>query len=372
MNLIVSTCGTSILTNPLAGEQPPSIIREYANVADEAQIPRQDREILAAHVSQRRSLLVTASVDQARRLSAELNGLLALHQYRPDFPKADQHVLIHTDTWLGRLAAELVAEKIQTFGPEPQLQPIKNLSTASRESFDDGLRNLVDWAAAALPGFRQARYRITFNLVGGFKAVQGFMQTLGMFYADEITYIFETGSELLRIPRLPVDLNAAARDLMTRHATLFRRLDTLGPQPTPTIAPAGIPESMLYVIDDETELSPWGKLLWSTIKDELYAQKLHDPPSEKIRFTDAFRSDARDLRGDRRRILNNRIDDLTRYLEAPDHPNPKRLDLKKLARNPMPPSTHEADAWADADCRRIFLHYESGDAILDRLTGPLH
>ena len=51
-----------------------------------------------------------------------------------------------------------------------------------------------------MPGYRQSHYRVVFNLVGGFKSLQGYMNTLGMFYADEIIYIFEAPTaDLIRI-----------------------------------------------------------------------------------------------------------------------------------------------------------------------------
>jgi hypothetical protein len=59
---------------------------------------------------------------------------------------------------------------------------------------------VIRWCQDTLPGYRESGYHIVFNLTGGFKSIQGWMQTLGMFYADEIVYIFETGKELLPGP----------------------------------------------------------------------------------------------------------------------------------------------------------------------------
>jgi hypothetical protein len=36
----------------------------------------------------------------------------------------------------------------------------------------------------------------------------------------------------------------------------------------------GIPEALVYVIDDEMTLSTWGKLVWGECKDEILAQEL--------------------------------------------------------------------------------------------------
>jgi putative CRISPR-associated protein (TIGR02619 family) len=370
MKLIISTCGTSVLTN-LTDPAARSLVSLYANHKTQDDISVDDRKKLVDLIDSARTKLSAADVIATKRASAELNGILSLAGGRTPLDSRDVHVLIHTDTWLGNAAAELIESKLKSYGVTPQLERVASLNTGSRADFDDGLRNLVAWAHEAIPGYRASQYRVLFNLVGGFKSVQGFMQTLGMFYADEIVYIFETGGELLRIPRLPVDLDASARDVMTRHAATYRRLDTLGTQPTTSI-PKDIPESLLYSLESETELSPWGKLLWTAFKDSLYKGNLLDSPSDRIRFTDAFRTDTKSLQPGRLLILNQRIDDLTRYIELPDQPHLKRLDVKQLRRNPNPPSTHEADAWADADCRRIFFHYDNNTAVLDRLTQALH
>jgi hypothetical protein len=68
------------------------------------------------------------------------------------------------------------------------------------------------------------RIRVTFNLVGGFKSLQGYMQTLGMLFADESVYVFEGERELLRIPRLPLDIDSSCRKTMEENLLLFRRL----------------------------------------------------------------------------------------------------------------------------------------------------
>jgi hypothetical protein len=129
---------------------------------------------------------------------------------------------------------------------------------------------------------------------------------------------------------------------------------------------------MLERAGDLADLSPWASLLWNAFKASLYADGLLDSPSSFVRFTDAFGRDAGSLERDRYPILNERIDDLMRHLEQSDQPNPRRLDVKKLIGNPQPPSTHEADAWPDADCRRIFFHFNASSAVLDRLLPALH
>lgn len=68
--------------------------------------------------------------------------------------------------------------------------------------------------------------------------------------------------------------------------------------------------------------------------------------------------------------MNEKIDDLVRYLTTKQHL--KGLDVKQLRGNPLPPSTHECDAWSDQDARRIFMHYEGDTLVLDQLGKGLH
>ena len=61
-----------------------------------------------------------------------------------------------------------------------------------------------------MPWRRDSGYRVIFNLVGGFKSLQGYMNTFGAFYADEVIYIFEAETaDLITIPRLPIQIDTA-------------------------------------------------------------------------------------------------------------------------------------------------------------------
>lgn len=371
MKLVVSTCGTSTLTN-LATDSERKLVTQYANASSPDDVPLDDRRLLIDLIASASDILARANLIDTKRASAELNGILSYANDRVPLDTANVCILLHTDTWLGEKAASIISDKLQSFGVTPQIERVKDLNTRSRQTFDDGLRNLIDWASITLPGYRDAKYHIAFNLVGGFKSVQGFMQSLGMFYADEIVYIFESGSELLRIPRLPVNLDAAARTLFETHHAIFRLFSMNQPISSTDVRLKPLPETFLYHDNGECDWSPWGKLLWEQFKIEFYKQGLLPSPTDSIRLTDTFKKDAGNLQPDRSSILNQRIDDLARYLLDESNPNPKRLDVKPLKRDPKPPSTHEADAWADADCLRIFFHYERGVAVLNRLDKPLH
>jgi hypothetical protein len=77
-----------------------------------------------------------------------------------------------------------------------------------------------------------------------------------------------------------------------------------------------IEEVFFYRLEDQAELSPWGRLVWERCRKELYTNKLYDPPWNNIRYTDNFRRKASGLAGNRLVHVNERLDDLCGYLRA--------------------------------------------------------
>jgi len=191
-------------------------------------------------------------------------------------------------------------------------------------------------------------------------------RVLATFYANEAVYIFETAKELLRIPRLPVEM--AAEDTVCQDLTIFRRLST-----NLSVSDASnIPETLLLKMNEGITLSPWGDLVWQQTKRKIYRQELHPSPSEKLRFSEGFERSVKGISRDRLILVNERIDQMARYLETNKQYNPRSLDFKQLKGNPRPPFTHEADAWADQDAKRIYGHYEEGVFVIDSLDRALH
>ena len=203
---IVSTCGTSILTNQ--GHEIRKLIIDYAHVKDKTDIGENDRKELENLIKTiKNSLQEEGSIENLKKMSAEINGITLL--YDNHFPNSgDTHYLIATDTWLGTEAASLLKDWLR--GREVndvQLVAIDDLGASSLAEFQLGIAGLIGWCSQTLPGWRENQYTITFQLNGGFKSIQGLMQTLAQFYSDETVYIFESGNELLHIPRLPVKLD---------------------------------------------------------------------------------------------------------------------------------------------------------------------
>ncbi len=356
---ILSTCGTSLLTNGRSDEER-KLVTKYSNEKERQTIPALDAAKLDTIITEVETRLVAADQPTVAKLSAELNALVRFYEGQSFAPR-DEHSLLCTDTWLGEAAARLVETWLRQQGCTVTVLRQRDLQTAHLNAFQLALSDLVRWIEQTIPGYRQAGYRVIFNLTGGFKSVQGFLQSLAPFYADEVVYIFESQKGLLRIPRLPVRM--AATETVRATLTTFRRLS----KNLSVVEVGGIPETLLLHDEGKVTLSPWGELIWSQVKGGIYAEQLWPSPSILLVFGPRFERSVNDLAPDRMRIVNERIDDLARYLESGRTINPASLDFKELRGNPMPPSTHECDAWADQGAQRLFGHFEGDTFVLDRL-----
>src|SRR5437763_1737894 len=130
--LILSTCGTSLLTN-LAGEERGLMIR-YANAGTSERVPEADRRLLDALIAQVRKTLFDAESEEQGELSAELNGLLRYYDGRLKCSQ-DLHWLIATDTWLGMATAKLIADVLEEAGLKVEVKCIQDLRTDSLAEF---------------------------------------------------------------------------------------------------------------------------------------------------------------------------------------------------------------------------------------------
>ena len=359
MRLIVSTCGTSLLTN-IAGNDR-ALVTRYANLRSkdkENNIPPRERQRLEELIVQARDRMQAAGIDKRAQLSAEYNGLA--RYYNGCFDPNDLHWLIATDTWLGQQTAEILQEVL---GERAQVKHISDLRTEDLQAFRLAMATLVRLCAEEI---RPMGIKVVFNLTGGFKSVQGFMQALGMLYADETVYVFESSRELLRLPRLPIQLNA--EQIVRDALRVFRRLDV--GLPVSRQEASDIPEIFLFVDGDSVTLSEWGELVWREVREKILSESILPPIDDKLLFARDFERTVRDCSPDELRSVNERTAELARHLHEPEF-NPRRLDFKKLA-VPTHGSTHECDAWAKGGAKRLFGHFENDVFVIDRLAEGLH
>ena len=378
-NLIVSTCGTSLLTNGADGDMRRLLVTHANAKEQDIGVPLRDK--IDDWVKQRQAHLLDSDDKEATRLSAELNGLLAYYEAAGGAISAngqDQYWLMVTDTWLGQKSFECIGGWLEgRFGQPATKVTAGGLNTSSLVDFRAALADIVKQLDDLdLPRWRDRGYRVVFNLTGGFKSVNGFMQTVGMLFADECFYLFEGSRELMRVPRLPVRLDATTA--FKENLEAVRKMAN-GEELTRS-ACGTLPGTLLFeVCEDSVQLSEWGMALWTAARSGIYGEGLMQPLSDRLHLSDAFCRQANDRHGilaqsERLDTLNRRIDDLARCLDSNDGHNPNRLDFKRLKGNPRPPSTHEFDIWSGLG-NRGFGHYETRNGeevfVVDAIGGHL-
>jgi putative CRISPR-associated protein (TIGR02619 family) len=353
--LLVSTCGTSLLTN---GASPD----DRAWLTKSANDVEVDAARLTQIVNARREGLKAADETTRRKMSAELNGIGAvLDRYKP---KQLFHLLVHTDTEQGKATAYLVQEVL---GNQTSLVSAGGLRTNDLASFRAALADLTKQLEALVQSYRAQGWFVVFNLTGGFKSLNGYLQTLAMISADRCVFLFEGAPELMEIPRLPVRL--AALDELREHAALFRRL-AVG-YTVRTDDAKGAPDSLLIEVDDVVTTSVLGDLAWDRHRKALFAEKLQPPLSTKVRLADAVQKVFAGLEAAQKVHVNQALDEFSAYV---DHVRPllKSRTFKKLSGAPAPGSTHELYVWSDGGTGRLLGHYDSaGNFVFDRLENHL-
>lgn len=373
----VITCGTSILRNAVkTSEEDIELLHRTANKREE-HAPAEERTLLAIGPDELRGLhaieqkvreqLIGSGDDRACELSAELNGLIKYYRREQiDQIRQDIFYFIHTDTCQGEIAAKLLEEWCKERGiSNISMYKVRDLNTADTEEFHLGINELVKWCHDHLPRRRNEHDKVIFNLVGGFKALQGYMQTLGMFYADEIVYIFEGSDKLLTIPRIPVDFDVSAKKAVEEHIDAFRKMSSGISLPHEECI--GIPETLLFITGNRCLLSNWGELIWGEMKDGIYSKELLAPISELIVYTDNFRSDVQKKAVGSNKVgeVNQQIDKLSRYLDGGRKDDLQSCDYRAI--KPHNGSDHEFDLWHDGKAMRALCHEKNGQVILDSI-----
>lgn len=374
MNYIFSPCGTSLLTNKAKNEEK-SIVTKNSNVKSKEEIPldNNQREILENLIRRARSEIEKSNKEQAKKLSAELNGIITLYEKNLNFQAEQEiHYLIATDTYLGSETAKMIKSWLEkNYSKIVQVLNIKRLQTKNYSDFKSAMSELTKRIDDIIKGIERKHNKIIFNLTGGFKSVQGYLQALGMIWnVDEIIYIFEQSSELISIPKLPIKLDSSVfKD--EHNIKIFRKID-LGLKISPEQVKK-LPQTLIEEAGNIIDFSNWGKVLWGNAKPEIYSEKIHEPPTSKIEFSKNFIQSTKKYL-DRYAEINQKIDDLAIMVETKDKnsTNIKSLDMKPLKGDPCPPATHEIDAWHDQDAKRIYLHYVGDKIQLDKLDNALH
>ena len=287
MRIVISTVGTSLLTNQINRANPDERdwymqLRDCAN-SNEKETPHAVKKIIVSLQNRAHKQLAENKTAVIRRSSAELNGLYGLYDNQLS-AKQDVHFLISTDTFQCETTANVIRDFLQGQGLSTvTVYTPPGLSTASTDAFSNGIDDLIVWLADNIPAYKERGYQVFFNLVGGFKSLQGYLNTIGMFHADHILYIFEgQNAELISIPRLPITVDVQA---IEPYSVDFALMDAGLTMPLNE----NIPEALILKVDGEMTLSTWGRLVWGECKASLLSKTLLNFP--RLVFEESFKQD---------------------------------------------------------------------------------
>lgn len=292
MRFALSTIGTSSLTNQINNDDPSEwrrLLRDSANRKTD-ELDSETEAVVNTLADRAFEQLLEDEVQMNRRISAELNGIYGIYNGKLPQNSPDQHYLVCTDTAQGQKTGELIKDFLVDQGLNAYIVTPEGLSTQDTAVFTAGIKELIRWLEDNVPGRRESGYRVIFNLVGGFKSLQGYMNTFGAFYADEVIYIFEAETaDLITIPRLPIQIDTT---VIQEHLTEFALMAAGKLYPRRELG--DIPETLLEFLeegDDETDtgLSTWGTLVWNRAKEHLLVKGLL--PFPRLVYTRSFHND---------------------------------------------------------------------------------
>ncbi|NMF66456.1 CRISPR-associated protein [Brasilonema octagenarum UFV-E1] len=272
--LVISTVGTSLLTNQIDREFEKNYydtLRDTVNCTRE-EIDRYDEDVkdIIDTLKKRAEEELNGDLDDIREASAELNGIYGLYDKEIEKGKEDTHLLITTDTAQGRVAAEILENFLKQKGLNSTSTyfPV-GFSLSSSDTFSEGIASLFSYLQEIIVSSKHSQHQICFNLVGSFKAIQGYFNTIGMFYADEIIYVFEGSNEVIKIPKLPVQVDKSIIEPYKVQLAMMNVGDIL----KSSSEAQKVPNEWVLVDGQEMTLSTWGKLLWSQCKDYFLSQE---------------------------------------------------------------------------------------------------
>lgn len=285
--LVLTTVGISLFLKSLSPEEREEGGEKRLNRhANATELPPDLEAFLAELVARAEQTLTEGTVAAKRLVSAELNGLYGLYEDQLQRARNDVHVLVATDTVLGCRAAQTLEAFLRSQGiTNVQMWVPEQLSSGDNRRFSHGIKELLRWCEETIPGYRADGYRIVFNLTGAFKSLQSYLNIAGMFYADEIVYIFESSKQLLRIPRLPIQVDIAP---LQTYCTQLALLDAGAILPHGEVA--NLPEGLLDIDQHgDVTLSEWGRLIWNRVRHELLQKELL--PFPNLVYEESFRRD---------------------------------------------------------------------------------
>ncbi len=351
MRYVFSTVGTSLLTNAVREKGLEINLYKYSNFKeddfDDSNIGVKNT-IDSLIEELKEDLSKITDERELRKKSAELNGILGFYRsIKEDKPQNDLHLLICTDTYQSKKVAEVLSDFLNRRGFSTEIIVVPSLTTGSNEGFELGTLELIEKMSFYVEGNEG---EVIFNLVGGFKVVQGILTAIGMIWADRIIYIFETSNEVLFIPKLPVGINL---EKIEKHFDILRKID-IGLRLSGEEKDIVKNKLNSFVSAEFEYLSTWGKALFEKVKKEKYSEKLISPLIDRIVYSDGFKKDFEKLENDKKAKVNETIDDFIRYLKT-------NIPLRRSRLRPVQGDIgfdYEIYATSYGEALRIFMRKE--------------
>ena len=103
-SIILSPVGTSIFTKG----KFPSEINQFSNYKNLEDIPSDRRGIISSYIQEVHDLMLSSSLEDVKKRSAELNGIIRYYNDNLRNAAKDIHYLLPSDTYIGRSACEIV------------------------------------------------------------------------------------------------------------------------------------------------------------------------------------------------------------------------------------------------------------------------
>lgn len=322
---IVTSVGTSLIMNIAArrdakrkpDDETPRLVRllkDQANYREPVGLVTESLVVgLVAEA------LANPEIDQPigkRTPSAEMCQVAAYEEESGKVGPQDYHLLLASETYQGRACADALAGYFRNRGHVTvQVKTIPGLTTESSRGFRSAMTEFVRWFDDEWGRYCTSSSgppELVFNMTGGFKAMEGFLLTVGLLNGANVYYIFEGETELIRIPRLPIrfDYAPAAREF----AVLLEQLSHLDPMKASDLRAAGLPD-VFYdeYADDQAIMSPFGLSIWNSYRKDMLSERLLVWP--RLRYADTFLRDwDKRLQPEERQALNEALAKMSRIL----------------------------------------------------------
>ncbi len=282
MTKVITTVGTSVITNYLMPEIKVMLGDEYECIA-EAVDKLEPRDASQYNISDfstyinkiKRTILSkwlkgidwdskagywTTGDSELMNVaaSAEISSILKIKD-------ATEIYLIATDTILSRIAAEIIVSTLDGFKKEngstlnvffdTEEDVITGLKINNPQAFQEiGLPKLIE----RLVSLGVNKEQIILNITGGYKGLIPFLTILGQVYDNvKLVYLYEKSDDVIVIPKLPINFNAG----IAEDYSVYLDSEYLV-NPVNAAINKELEDSLLvYKVDDRYKLTSVGRLL---------------------------------------------------------------------------------------------------------------